>query len=115
MLQRVEFQQVIRFLCVLLPLALGACGPNDFSPAAELFPDLRWGIRMTHESAHATREDRRASCGFGTGATVLDTLGIGREERGQIPIDHVIILIQENRSFDHYFGRMPQYGHIEVD
>ena len=46
---------------------------------------------------------------------MLDTLGIGTEERGQIPIDHVIILIQENRSFDHYFGRMPQYGHVEVD
>ncbi len=46
---------------------------------------------------------------------MLDTLGIGKKERGQIPIDHVIILIQENRAFDHYFGRMPQYGHTDVD
>jgi phospholipase C len=70
---------------------------------------------MNRTSADAAREDRRGSCGFRSGATVLDTLGIGKKERGQIPIDHVIILIQENRAFDHYFGRMPQYGQIEVD
>jgi phospholipase C len=45
----------------------------------------------------------------------LDTLGIGPDERAQIPIDHVIVLIQENRAFDHYFGRMPQYGRPDVE
>ena len=32
-------------------------------------------------------------------------------ERKAIPIRHVIVFMQENRSFDHYFGRLTHYGH----
>src|SRR5712692_3768756 len=79
---------------------------------------------ISHRKARALRHlgnddddlaRRRALCEFDAGASVQDTLGITPEQRAAIPIDHIIILVQENRSFDHYFGRMPQYGHIEVD
>ncbi|MBI1747992.1 MAG: alkaline phosphatase family protein [Acidobacteria bacterium] len=60
-------------------------------------------------------EERRARCDFEAGATVLESLGIGDEERAAILIEHIIILMQENRSFDHYLGRLPQFGHTDVE
>ncbi len=43
------------------------------------------------------------------------TLGAGCAERGaapsraaaNVPIDHIVVLFQENRTFDHYFGHFP--------
>ncbi|MGB8221617.1 MAG: alkaline phosphatase family protein, partial [Polyangiales bacterium] len=35
------------------------------------------------------------------------TLGTSVPLGDQIPIDHFVLLMQENRSFDHYFGTMP--------
>jgi phospholipase C len=33
-----------------------------------------------------------------------------------IPIEHILVIMQENRSFDHYFGRLNQFGYQgEVD
>jgi phospholipase C len=33
-----------------------------------------------------------------------------------IPIEHVVVIMQENRSFDHYFGQLNQFGYNgEVD
>lgn len=49
----------------------------------------------------------RSTCDYGFGAKPSETVGrefpIGR----QIPIDHFILVMLENRSFDHYFGTMP--------
>jgi phospholipase C len=44
-----------------------------------------------------------ASCPFGPGALPADTLPAGAPHGAAIPIDHVVVLMQENRSFDHYF------------
>lgn len=49
-----------------------------------------------------TLEDERASCAFGPGASPRETLGT--IDRADIPIDHLVIVMQENRAFDHYFG-----------
>ncbi len=54
---------------------------------------------------------RREACEFHAGARVRETIGITAAERRAIPIEHVIVFMQENRSFDHYFGRLTQYGH----
>src|SRR5215472_1006098 len=42
---------------------------------------------------------------------------LGREiPRGAaIPIEHFVIVMQENHSFDNYFGRLPQAGARDVD
>lgn len=34
---------------------------------------------------------------------------------GNIPIRHWFVLMQENRSFDHYFGTMPGVEGLSVD
>jgi phospholipase C len=36
----------------------------------------------------------------------LDTIGITADERLALPIDHVVVVMKENRSFDEYFGRL---------
>ena len=52
----------------------------------------------------------RASCAFGAGARVAETLGIEATVSQSIPIRHVIVVMKENRSFDHIFGRLHDLG-----
>jgi phospholipase C len=47
---------------------------------------------------------KRAACTFTAGALVEDTLGIDPATRAAIPIDHIIVMMKENRSFDHLLG-----------
>ena len=57
----------------------------------------------------------REACSFDAGALPADTLGKNIPRGDAIPIDHFVLLMQENRSFDHYFGRLPAAGHSDVD
>jgi len=45
-------------------------------------------------------------CRFGAGALPEETLPAGIPHGDQIPIDHILVLMQENRSFDHYFSQL---------
>ncbi len=55
------------------------------------------------------------SCTFHAGALPDETLPATAPRGEQIPIEHVIVLMQENRSFDSYFGKLPAAGHADVD
>jgi phospholipase C len=46
------------------------------------------------------------SCTFAAGALPSDTLPPGALHGSAIPIDHIVVLMQENRSYDHYFGKL---------
>lgn len=59
--------------------------------------------------------DERAACKFGKGAKVATTLGITPEQRAAIPIKHLIVVMNENRSFDHYFGKLASEGQPEAE
>jgi len=50
---------------------------------------------------------QRKECTFKRGALPVESLGSSVPLGDQIPIDHFVLLMQENRSFDHYFGTMP--------
>lgn len=52
---------------------------------------------------------------FSAGATVEETLGIDRTAASSIPITHVIVRMQENRSYDHYLGQLPLRGQPEAE
>jgi phospholipase C len=39
-----------------------------------------------------------------------DSLDITPEQRAAIPVQHVIVMMKENRSYDHYFGRLYAEG-----
>jgi phospholipase C len=57
---------------------------------------------------------QRAACAFKQGALPKDTFGPSIANM-VIPIDTIVIVSQENRSFDEYFSRLPQYGQTDVD
>ena len=50
------------------------------------------------------------TCQFEAGALPAETLPPGTPHGEAIPIDHIVVLMQENRSFDHYFGRLRPEG-----
>ncbi len=63
--------------------------------------------------ASAKLATRRDACEFAAGAAARDTIGACTGKA--IPIEHVIVIMQENRSFDHYFGHLPGHGQDDVD
>jgi phospholipase C len=70
------------------------------------------GCSSTIPDPHAAQ---RTACAFAAGARTLDTLAITAAVRSAIPIKHVVVVTQENRSFDHFFGKLPQFGQPGAD
>lgn len=56
----------------------------------------------------------RQACEFQSGALPQDTLGASDPIAKGIPVDHIFVLMLENRSFDHYFSQLPAYGVSDV-
>src|SRR5262249_2552612 len=54
-------------------------------------------------------------CAFSGGAPAPDTLPVDARPRADIPITHVVVIVQENRSFDHYFGRLSAGGQPDAE
>jgi phospholipase C len=50
------------------------------------------------------------ACRFGAGALPVDTLAADAAHGAEIPLDTIVVLMQENRSFDHYLGRLHYQG-----
>lgn len=57
----------------------------------------------------------RAACTFTAGARAQDTLGISAKDRAALPIKNVIVLMKENRSFDHMLGALHDQGQPDTD
>jgi phospholipase C len=60
-------------------------------------------------------EAARADCAFGAGASAADTLGVTADALAGIPVRHVIVVMRENRSFDHLLGALRLEGRPEID
>jgi len=52
----------------------------------------------------------RQACAFDAGAWAAQTVGSEYPLGSDIPINHVLVIMQENRSFDHYLGRLVAQG-----
>jgi phospholipase C len=57
---------------------------------------------------------QRAACAFEAGAWPAETIGTDYPVGSDIPINHVIVIVQENRSFDHYLGRLVAQGYYDA-
>src|SRR6476620_2655585 len=97
-----------------LALALAGLGcqlpPDSVADAAA--PRDSAGGDASSADPHA---QQRAACAFGVGSLVTDTLPISEGERAAIPIRHVVVLMKENRSFDHLFCNLNASGQPGVE
>jgi phospholipase C len=95
----------------LFVVALIACDPQraewGFGAMASMQtpadPPFDCSKVVVPKDAHASE---RASCAFTAGAHAAETLGIDGKTAAAFPIRHVIIMMKENRSFDHLLGKL---------
>src|SRR5262249_25476506 len=73
----------------------GGVGPVDQSPP-------EWNRPVTPPpDAEATA--KRAACGYQKGALPAETQGASAPMGKDIPVETIVVMMMENRSFDHYF------------
>jgi len=68
-----------------------------------------WDRAVTRPD-EAAAKDQRAACKFARGAMPAETLGSTTPVDKNIPIETIIVMMQENRSFDSYFGHLGKYA-----
>jgi phospholipase C len=81
-------------------LTLGACTKDE-------------GPRSTLTADQA--KSMRAACAFKAGQTAGLTQAKDAPLGDEIPINTIIIMMMENRSFDHLLGALPKFGQTDVD
>lgn len=57
-----------------------------------------------------TAFDRRSSCAYKRGDMPAETLGTSYPMDADIPIKNIVVLMLENRSFDHYYARLGRFA-----
>jgi phospholipase C len=105
---------------ILAFLSLAACDPQKSDWGLDAIrtmitpPDdstLGCGVQIPADQA----ADARAACQFPAGSRAPASLGIDESVRAQIPIRHIVIMMKENRSFDHLLGRLHDLGRPDVE
>src|SRR5262245_19099833 len=105
-----------RLLTFVLPLLLSACSAGEpEAPAEAQLPGPAESNRGVAPPTDAEAETKRASCEYKAGSLPAETQGESTPSCKEIPIDHVLVMMMENRSFDHYFQKLPEYGQPDVD
>jgi phospholipase C len=99
-----------RLLPLVLVLAAG-CGNNAKKPAPS--PDM--APMCPTPVAADPMAAMRDSCSFAAGALPTDTLGVSAAQQKTLPIKHIIVLMKENRSFDHLFGQLSTQGQPDAE
>ncbi len=69
-------------------------------------PPLTCGAQIPDD----TMTSKRTACTFAAGAHAAQTLDVSTSVSNQLPIRHIIILMKENRSFDHMLGKLHEQG-----
>jgi phospholipase C len=86
--------------------------PADSGPSQDAgygyTPPAAWNQSYTQPSDTASATNR-AACKYTRGMMPSQTLGPSTPLDKDIPIEHIIVLMQENRSFDSYFGHLAAY------
>jgi phospholipase C len=73
------------------------------------------GLGCGAEPPIDTNAAARARCEVPAGTHAAAALGTSTQALAEIPIRHVIVLMRENRSFDHLFGKLHERGQPGVE
>ncbi len=86
---------------------------GDAGDDADAADDVLEAPDVACTQTEAQLAPERAACAFDAGAWPAQTIGTDYPIGSDIPINHVIVMMQENRSFDHYLGRLVAQGYYE--
>ncbi len=91
------------------------CSSVDEAPGPVTPPGPEaWNREVVPPSDEAA-EAERAACGYAAGALPAETQGASRPNGAEIPVETIVVVMMENRSFDHYFQMLPLRGQPDVD
>jgi phospholipase C len=100
-------------LCALALFSASiGCSSGSASHAGTLPDAGSDAIAIPSDTQAATA---RAACAYDVGALATETQGASAPNGTEIPIDTIVVLMMENRSFDHFFQDLPQEGWTDVD
>jgi phospholipase C len=91
----------------------GTGGGADTDGSADASIDVLMPPPITRTETEAQLAPQRRSCAFAAGAWPAQTIGTDYPVGADIPINHVIVIMQENRSFDHYLGQLVAQGYYQ--
>lgn len=93
----------------------GCTVPDEKQAPPEQLPGpAEWNREVVPPEDTQAATDR-AACTYKSGALPAETQGESRPYGKLIPIDNIVVLMMENRSFDHYFQKLPESGQTDVD
>jgi phospholipase C len=87
---------------------------SSIGDAGDDSPDVLEPPPITRTQTESQLAPQRASCAFTAGAWPAQTIGTDYPIGTDIPINHVVVIVQENRSFDHYLGRLVAQGYYDA-
>jgi phospholipase C len=110
-----------RSFLVIVPFAIvgfaGCSSPAEEDVAAvdaDLFArgsvPKAWDQHVVRPESDAVADRARKSCHFKKGAMPAATVGSELPVDVDIPIKNIVVLMQENRSFDSYFGHLAKFA-----
>src|SRR5580704_15164957 len=80
-------------------------GAEDVANTEDASGDWLAPPPISRDAGEGTLAPLRQACTFEAGAWAAQTIGNDDPIGTQIPINHILVIMQENRSFDHYLGR----------
>lgn len=98
---------------VVLPLVGCSSDAESTAPQEPLGPE-EWNREVLAPS-DAEAESGRLACQYEKGALPAETQGASHPNGEDIPVDTIVVVMMENRSFDHYFQMLPERGQPDVD
>ena len=85
-------------------------GSDDAGAGSDAYPTpAAWNQTITRPSDTAAAAGR-AACMFARGDMPAKTLGTSTPIDTDIPIQNIVVVMMENRSFDSMFGHLNEYG-----